>query len=138
MQKRGRSKQAGTLWGIEIMNKLPAFQKGGAVATVLVLAVIAYAIFVGIQYVPLHLETSAVESILTTIQESEKTARSTSVGDVKNKINNLLNVNQMDELADSFKVSKYRGDFIVEVSFDRELNLLYGKKQMPYRKKLTL
>jgi len=120
------------------MNKLPAIQKGGAVVSVLVLAVIAYAIFVGIQYVPLHLETSAVESILTTIQESEKTARSMNAGEVKNKINGLLNVNQMDDMADNFKVSKYRDDFIVEVSFDRELNLLYGKKQMPYRKKLTL
>ena len=120
------------------MNKKPGIQKGAAVVTILVFAVIAYAIFVGIQYIPLQLESSAVESILTTIQESEKTARSMNAGEVKNKINGLLNINQMDDMADSFKVSKYRGDFIVEVSYDRELNLLYAKKQMPYREKLTL
>ena len=120
------------------MNRTPGNQKGAAIVTILVLAVIGYAIFVGLQYVPLHLESSAVESILTTIQESEKTARSMSAAEVKNKINGLLNINQMDDMEDSFKVSKYRGDLIVEVSYDRELNLLYQKKQMPYRKKVTL
>ncbi|NCF62293.1 MAG: DUF4845 domain-containing protein [Gammaproteobacteria bacterium] len=120
------------------MNKTPGNQKGAAVVTILVLAIIAYAIFVGIQYIPLQIESSAVDSILTTIEESEKTARSMNTGEVKNKINGLLNINQMDDMADSFKVSKYRDDFIVEVSYDRELNLLYQKKLMPYRKKLTL
>jgi hypothetical protein len=44
----------------------------------------------------------------------------------------------MDDLRDSFKVTQDGEVYIVKVSYERELNLIYERKLMPYERTLTL
>ena len=47
------------------MNKLPAQQKGAsAIVTLIILALLAYGVYVGIQYVPQAIESKSVDSVL--------------------------------------------------------------------------
>ena len=57
---------------------------------------------------------------------------------VREMINKQLTLNQMDDLRDSFKVTQDGEAYIVEVSFMRELNLIFTKQPMPYEQTLTL
>ena len=53
-------------------------------------------------------------------------------------IDNQLYVNQMSDLKDSFKVTQYRGDYVVTVRYERELNLGYETKMLKYERSVTL
>lgn len=120
------------------MKKIPGNQQGSVIVTILVLALMAYGVFVGIQYVPLKIESSSVDSLLDNIEADHKATPIGSVSDVKDKINNILYINQLDHLRDSFIVRRYRGSLIIEVKYERELNLIYENKVMLYEKSLTI
>jgi hypothetical protein len=114
-------------------------QKGGsAVALIIVLAVFAYAVYVGLQYIPQRIESGTVDSILDSISENHKTTPVQNVSEILSAITRQLNVNQMDDLKDNFKVSKYRGTYIIKASYERELNLGYEIKKIQYEKTRTL
>jgi hypothetical protein len=120
------------------MNKLPGKQRGSALVTLIVLAVIVYGVFIGIQYVPLRIESTAIDSVLESIEISHKTTPLKNVNSIEGKILNLLNINQMKEMKDSFDVKQKGGGFVIEVSYERELNLILGNKVMQYEKSLVL
>lgn len=120
------------------MKRMPGKQKGGALVTIIVLALIAYGIFVGIQYVPLKIEAGSIDSIFETIETGHRTTPVGSKAKVKNQIIKLLNVNQMDEMIDSFHITQNLDRTVISASFERELNLLYEKKVIKYEKSLTL
>jgi len=121
------------------MNKLPAQQKGAsAIVTIILLVVLGYAAFVGIQYVPQKIESKSIDSILKTMEDQQKTDRITTVVDAKTKLVNLLQINEMNDMTDSFTVEKSDGSILIALSYDRELNLIYQKQPMQYRKKLRL
>lgn len=120
------------------MNGMPANQKGGALVTLIILALAAYGVFVGIQYVPLHIEATSVNSILESIGGSHRASPLSSVSEVEAKIKNLLNINEMRELEDKFQVRQHLGDFIIEVQYERKLNLLFENRVIQYDKSLTL
>jgi hypothetical protein len=114
-------------------------QKGGsAIALIIVLAVFAYAVYVGLQYIPQRIESGTVDSILDSIAENHKTTPVQNVSEILSAITRQLNVNQMDDLKDNFKVSKYRGTYIIKASYERELNLGYEIKKIQYEKTRTL
>jgi len=114
-------------------------QKGGsAVALIIVLAVFAYAVYVGLQYIPQRIESGTVDSILDSIAENHKTTPVQNVSEILSAITRQLNVNQMDDMKDNFKVSKYRGTYIIKASYERELNLGYEIKTIQYEKSRTL
>lgn len=114
-------------------------QKGGSgIGLIIFLAILGYAVFVGIQYVPQHIESNTVRSMLNDLVEKDKTEPMETIGAVRSAIDNQLFVNQMADLKDSFKVTQYRGDFIVTASYERELNLGYETKVMKYEKSVTL
>jgi hypothetical protein len=120
------------------MKKMSEKQKGGVLVTILVLALLAYGVFVAIQYVPLRIESGSVDSILESMESTQKTAPVKSTREVQDKIVNLLSVNQRLDLKDNFKVRQNGNKFIISVKYDRELNLLYEKKVLKYQKSLTL
>ena len=120
------------------MHNTRLHQKGSALSSLLLLAVFAYGVFVVIQYTPLYLESSAVDSILATIQGSHKGNPISSVQEVEFKIDNLLNINQMKDMKEYFKVSTYRGEILIDVTYNRDLNLLFQQKKIRYEKKLVL
>jgi hypothetical protein len=51
---------------------------------------------------------------------------------------NQLFVNQTGDLRDSFKVTQYRGDFVITVQYEREPKLLLETRQIPFEKTVTL
>lgn len=121
------------------MNKLPAQQKGAsAIVTIILLVVLGFAAFVGIQYVPQMIESRSIDSILKTMEDQQKTDRITTVLDAKTKVVNLLQINEMNDMMESFTIEDRDGKVTVAFSYDRELNLLYKVHPMHYEKSLTL
>lgn len=121
------------------MKRISKHQAGAsAVGTIIFLAVIGYGIYVGIQYVPQFIESSSVDSILDSLEINQREEPADSVQDVESRIKRLLDVNEMKNMEDSFDVRQDGNSFIVEVSYERELNLLYEVKKMKYEKTITL
>jgi hypothetical protein len=113
-------------------------QKGSALVSLIVLGLVLYGAFLAIQYVPIAIESSSVDSILENLEKGHGTDPAGSVQDVRNRIANFLNINQMDELKGNFDVTQSFGNYIVKVSYDRELNLLFDQKALAYEKSVTL
>ena len=111
---------------------------GGVIMSMIILVLIAYGVFVLIQYVPIHIQSNTLDSVLSSIEESHRTEPLRSVVAVEKKIENLLNVNQMDDAKPLFSVRNYRGQLTIEVRYERNLNLLFQKHVLPFEKTLTL
>lgn len=121
------------------MIKLPARQKGAsAIVTIIILVVLGFAAYVGIQYVPQVVESKSIDSILKTMEDAQKTDRITSAVDAKTKLVNLLQINEMNDMIDSFTVKDRDGKVTIGCRYDRELNLIYKIHPMHYEKTLTL
>jgi Domain of unknown function (DUF4845) len=117
----------------------PGAQRGAsAVGTSLLLLIAAYGVYVGLQYVPQLIESSSVGSILNSIEHEHRAEPIGSAQSLRGKIDNHLSINQLNHLRDSFSVREFGNDYIVEVSYERELNLLYAKKTIKYTDSLTL
>ena len=121
-----------------IMNTQKKQKGASAIALIIVLAIFAYAVYVGLQYIPQRIESGTVDSILDSIAENHKTTPVQNVSEILSAIIRQLNVNQMDDMKDNFQVSQYRGTYIINVSYERELNLGYETKTIQYEKTRTL
>ena len=111
---------------------------GSGFGMIVTLLIIGYGVFVAIQYVPQYLEAATVKTILDNIVDKNKNGELSSTTDVRSAIDNQLYINEMTNLGDSFTVTQNRGHFVIKVKYERELNLVYGKKQIPYETSLTL
>ena len=120
------------------MNTQTRQQGGSAIGLIIFLALFGYGVFVGLQYVPQYIETATVKTMLDNIVEKNNAERLGDMRAVQSAIDNQLFMNQMTDLKDTFKVKQYRGNFIITVSYERELDLLYTKKVMTYEKTVTL
>lgn len=113
-------------------------QKGSALGSLVVFLLVLYGAFLAIQYVPITIESNSIDSILENLENGHRTDPVGSVQDVRNRIAKNLNINEMDELKENFGVSKSFGNYIVKVSYERELNLLFDRKALVYEKSVTL
>ena len=114
-------------------------QKGASViGLIITLAILGYGVYVGLQNIPQHMEFGTVNSILDNIEAHHKASPVRSVNEVTEAINRQLNVNEMNDMKDNFHVRQDGGKYIIKVSYERELNLVYEKKLMKYDKTLTL
>jgi len=121
------------------MNNLPSQQKGAsAIVTVIFLALLGYAVYIGIQYVPQAIESKAIDSILTTLKSDNMMDPLTNEEEVKSKVIKLLQINEKNDMTKSFTVKKVNGALTVTFSYDRELNLGFKKHPMHYEKSLVL
>jgi len=121
------------------MNRLPNQQKGAsAIAVFIFLALLGYAVYIGIQYVPQAIESKAIDSILTNLKAENKMDRITDEQEVKSKVTKLLQVNEMNDMTKSFKVRKVSGALTVTFSYERELNLGFKTHPIHYEKSLVL
>jgi len=111
---------------------------GSAIGLVIFLAILAYGIFVGIQYVPQYIESTTVDSILNNIAERNKTEPLGDITAIESAIDNQLYINQMTDLKDSFSVMPSKGDYVITVKYERALNLLYENKVITYEQSVTL
>lgn len=119
------------------MKKLPGKQRGAStIVTILLLAAIAYGVYIGIQYVPQAVESNTIDSILDGVESTQR--GSTSVIAVRQQVTKMLQLNDMNDLTNSFSVESTGGVITVTFSYDRELNLGYKIKPMHYEKSLRL
>lgn len=121
------------------MNRLPSRQKGAsAFGNIIFFVALGIVVYLAIQYVPQLVESKSVDSILTTMENTQRTSPVTNVMDAKTKVINLLQINEMNDMTENFTVVKNEGAIEITFSYDRELNLIYKKQPMKYRKKLRL
>ena len=121
------------------MKKLQRSQVGGgAFGTILTIVIFGFVAWVAIQYVPQWIESTSVDSILEKLQTENKSTPARDVTQVKKKIEILLNTNQMLDMEKNFTVTQNANTFQVMVNYNRELNLLFMKKVIPYQKSVYL
>ncbi|MGB5179513.1 MAG: DUF4845 domain-containing protein, partial [Gammaproteobacteria bacterium] len=94
--------------------------------------------YIGLQYIPQYIECGTVDSILESLEKANKETPFNSVKDIQDRIGKQLEMNQMDDLRDNFKVTQDGEMYIVRVSYERELNLIYKRKPMKYEKVIPL
>jgi hypothetical protein len=124
---------------IAMVNKTHHNQRGAStLGTVILLGVVGYAVFIGLQYIPQKIEDMAVDSVLGGVEDIRQQNPSGSVHDVEASIDKLLSTNSREHLRSNFKV--YRGGNGIEVTFSREwtLNLIYTEQAMKHEKTLVL
>lgn len=121
------------------MNGLPERQKGAsAIVSIIVLALVAYGGYVGIQYVPQFLESKSIDSILKTIDGAHKTEPVEGAQDAEATLVELLQINDMNNMSHSYKVRQSNDRITITFSYDRDLDLIYKVQPMHYEKKLIL
>ena len=113
-------------------------QGASGIGLIIFLAIIGAGVYIGLQYIPQFIERGTVDSILGSIEKTHKAKPLGSAKAVRDMINRQLDINQMNDLRDSFTVKQDNRMYIVKVSYERELNLIYEKKPMKYEKTLTL
>ena len=114
-------------------------QRGGSAFSLIVtLAIIAIVAYIGIQYLPQRLEFSTVESILENIRQDYLAKRVGSMQELQRSIDNQLNINEMNDLKRYFKVTHEGGLYVIKVSYERDLDLIYTTKQIRYSRSLPL
>ena len=121
------------------MNTSQRTQRGAsAITLIIILAIIGAGTYIGLQYIPQYIECGTVDSILGNIEKAHEKTPVTSVKNIRSMIDKQLNMNSMDDMQDNFTVTQVDGTYIVKVSYERELNLIYEKKPIKYEKSLTL
>jgi hypothetical protein len=114
-------------------------QSGASIiGTVIMLAIIAYGVYVGVQYIPQQMEASTVDSILGSLRSSQQLNPAASVEELRSRLDTQLNVNHMNDMKDSFDVSHFGGRFVIDVSYKRELDLLFDKKVIHHERSVPL
>ena len=115
-------------------------KKGGSpiISLIIILSIIGVSAYLIIQYIPQHMESNTVDSILYKIEQEHRLGRIRSDYELWESINRQLNMNGANDLKASFEVTQSGGGYIVRVSYEREMNLIYKMKSMKYNKILTL
>ena len=121
------------------MNTSQKMQRGAStIGLIIFLAIVGGGAYIGFQYLPQYIECGTVDSVLSNIERAHEKTPVTSVKDIQDMIDKQLNINQMDDMRDNFTVMQDNEMYIVTVSYERELNLIYEKKPMKYEKFITL
>ena len=121
------------------MKTMPHKQKGmSVIATLILLALLSYGVYIGIQYVPIMIESQGLNSILNSVKSDQHGAPITTEREAEAKITRMLQVNEMDDMAENLKVKYFSGKIEIKFVYDRELNLGFKKHAMHYEKVLEL
>jgi len=121
------------------MNSMQKTQQGiSATGFIIILAILGAGVYIGLQYIPQYIECGTVDSILENLEKTNKETPFSSEKGIRDMIGKQLEMNQMDDLRDSFKVTQDGEMYIVKVSYERELNLIYKRKPMKYEKVIPL
>ena len=122
------------------MDSIRKKQKGGStiVSLIITLSIIGLSVYLVIQYIPQHMESNTVDSILLKVEQEHRLGRIGSEYELWESINRQLNVNGANDLKGSSEVTQSGGGYIIRVSYEREMNLIYKMKSMKYNKTLTL
>ena len=109
-----------------------------AIGVIIILAILGVGAYISFQYIPLLIEAGIVDSVMTTLEQSNEKKHVTSVGQIRDMIDKQLNMNQMEGMADSFTVTKDEDTYTVNVYYERQLNLIYEQKLIETDKTIIL
>ncbi len=110
-------------------------QKGlSLIALIVLLAIVGLTMFFAVQFIPQFMEAGRVDSVLSSIEAKHEETPYANVDAIRSAIKRYLNINQMEELEEAFKVTAENGYFVIKVAYQRELNLIYEKQQKAYEK----
>jgi len=138
MQKNTLPKTTFTETG-EFNMSMQNTQRGGSgIQLIIILALLGYGVFVGLQYIPLRIESGTVQAVLDNLVNSHKKEGFSDLRDVQAAVDKQLYINEREDLKNSFEVTSNRGRYVVTVRYDRELNLLYTKKTITTNESITL
>lgn len=113
-------------------------QGASSFSIIIVLVLIGAGVYLGLQYIPQLIESGTVDAILDDIKKTHAMKPVREVKDLNEMIGKSLDVNQMEDLRKDFTVSENEDEFLVDVAYTRELDLLVTRQQINYRKSLTL
>ena len=121
------------------MNPLPKHQTGAsAVVTAILLAALAYGVFIAIQYLPLFLESQSIDAVFDSIESDHKVEPISSTHDLRSKLQKYLEINDMQDIADRIDVSRNADGYTITIAYERELNLIYERRKLQFRQTLKL
>ena len=122
-----------------MMKKSPGKQQGGSpIVTIIILAVIGAAVFIGLQYVPQAVESGSIDKILDDLETEHSDTAFTSTAAITERLANKLNINDMNDMMNHVTVKEVDGGYSVNVTYERELNLVYKKEAKIYDRTITL
>lgn len=113
-------------------------QGASSFAAIIVLALVGAGIYLGLQYIPQLIESGTVDAILSDIKKAHVSKPARELQDLNEMIGKALNINQMEDLRKNFTVTENTDEFLVDVSYQRELNLLLTRQNINYKKSLVL
>lgn len=121
------------------MQRTGAKERGGSpIVTLLVLAALAYGVFVAIQYVPQWVEAKAVDSILERVREEQASQPVDDVEAARAKVVRMLQINELNDLTGNFTVRRSGGSMVITFDYERELNLLFQNRTIHYGQSVQL
>lgn len=113
-------------------------QNGAAIFNMIILLLVAYGIFVGVQYAPIMIESRTIDAMLNSIAQSNQTLPAENMESVESMLNNQLYINEMTGMRDSFDIDYSDRAYTIQVNYERSLNLGFDQKTLKYQKSITL
>ena len=114
-------------------------QRGGSIiSTLITLVILAYGIFIGIQYVPQLLESHSIDTILDRMRDTQVADPAKTANDANMKVVRMLQINEMDYMTNNFKVENQDGMLLIIFDYERELNLVFKTLPINHHKTMLL
>ena len=114
-------------------------QRGGSIiSTLITLVILAYGVFIGIQYVPQLLESHSIDTILDRMRDTQVTDPVKTANDASLKVVRMLQINEMDNMTNNFKVENQDGMLLIIFDYERELNLVFKTLPINHHKTMLL
>ena len=121
------------------MQKMRKGQAGKSkVGNLFFFVALAYGIFLAFQYVPQRLEWATVQTILEQVQQQHYAYRVTTPEEAWKQIDKQLAVNDMKDMRENFEVTKPEQWVIIDVHYQRELNLIFTTMRPTFRQTIEL
>jgi len=103
-----------------------------------VIALIGMGVWVGIQFIPMKIEEGTMNTILDKVQQRHNATPYQSDADLWGIIDKHLNINEMRDKRQYFRVQRNGGSYVVSVEYGQELNLVVTSWDMDYKNQLIL
>lgn len=114
-------------------------QRGGSIiSTLITLVILAYGVFIGFQYVPQLLESHSIDTILDRMRDTQVTDPVKTANDASLKVVRMLQINEMDNMTNNFKVENQDGMLLIIFDYERELNLVFKTLPINHHKTMLL
>ena len=108
------------------------------IGNLIVLGLVGFGVWVGIQYIPQKIEQGTVQSVLDRVEQRHQSTPIQDDRDLWQVIDRQLSVNEMNDMRHNFDVSRAGGRITIRVTYERELNLIFTTKKMRYNESVSL